>query len=70
MSPSRLVGLALLVAGVLLLAFGLNATHAPVDRLSEAFTGKYTDRTMLYLVGGAVAAVVGIGMMAMAGRRG
>ena len=69
MSGNRIFGLVLLVVGVILLGFGLNASHAPLERLSETFTGHFSDNTMLYLLAGAVAAVVGVGMMAFSGRR-
>jgi hypothetical protein len=68
MQPARLVGLIVLVIGVILLGFGINATDAPVDQISETFTGKYTDRTMWYLVGGGAAIVAG-GLLAAFGNK-
>jgi hypothetical protein len=68
MQPARLVGLIVLVIGVILLGFGLNATDAPVDQISETLTGKYTDRTMWYLVSGGAAIVAG-GLLALFGNR-
>lgn len=67
MPISRLVGIALAVAGVVFLIIGLNATDAPVERVSEAVTGKYTENTMWYIAGG-LAAIVGGGFLALAGR--
>ena len=43
---------------------GFNATNSPMEELGEAFTGKYSDETMMYLVGGGVAAVGGLFMVA------
>ena len=63
MSTKRLFGIALLVVGVILLVMGYNATQAPVEELAETFTGRYSDETMWYLIGGAVAAVVGLVML-------
>ena len=60
MSSSRLIGIGLLVLGGILLYFGYNATNAPAEELGEAFTGKYSDETMMYLIGGGVAAVAGL----------
>jgi len=57
---STLIGLALLVLGAILLYFGFNATQSAVEEIGEAFTGRYSDQTMMYLVGGGVAAVVGL----------
>ena len=55
-----MIGVALLVAGAILLYFGFNASNAPVEEISEALTGQYSDRTMMYFVGGGVAAALGI----------
>jgi hypothetical protein len=68
MSSNQIVGLLLVAVGLFLLVFGFNASQAPLDQLSEAFTGKYRDSTMLYLLGGVVAVVAG-GALAMMGRR-
>jgi len=62
-SGKRLIGIALLVIGVILLVVGYNATQAPVEELTESFTGRFSDETMVYLIGGAVAAVVGLVML-------
>jgi len=68
MAVSRVLGLIILAVGVVLLAFGIHASHAPLERVSDAVTGKYTDTTMWYLGGGAVAVLAG-GLIALfAGR--
>ena len=67
MNPQRIFGLLLLVVGLVLLFFGLNATDSVADTLSEGFTGKYTDKTMWYIVGGAAMGLVGLGLL-VAGR--
>ncbi len=67
MPVSRIVGIALAVAGIVFLIIGLNATDAPVEQVSEAVTGKYTENTMWYIAGG-LAAIVGGGFLALAGR--
>lgn len=63
MSQNRIIGIVLLVAGAVALYFGFNATNAPTEEISEALTGQYSDQTMIYLIGGAVAAVLGIVML-------
>lgn len=63
MSGKRLIGIALLIIGVILLVVGYNATQAPVEDLTESFTGRFSDDTMFYLIGGAVAAVIGLVML-------
>ena len=64
----RAIAVVLLVLGVVLLIFGINASDAPMDRVSEAFTGKFTDSTMLYLILGAAGIAIGAGLLVF-GRR-
>lgn len=61
----KLIGLGLLIAGGALLYFGVNATESPAEALSRTLTGRYSDETMIYLIGGGVAAVVGVAMLAV-----
>jgi hypothetical protein len=68
MCNSRIIGLVILTIGVVLLIFGINASHSVGERISEAFTGKFTDQTTWYLVGG-VAAIVGGGALCLFGGR-
>ena len=57
-----------MAAGVILLIFGFNESQSFTSEVSRTFTGSPTDRSMWMLIGGAVAAVLGIGMIFM-GRR-
>ncbi len=56
----RGISLALLVAGIILIVFGINAMHSFSSDVSRAFTGSPTDKSIWLLVGGAIAAVVGL----------
>ncbi len=69
MSPIRIVGIILLVAGIVLLYFGWQASDAVVEQAHEAVTGRYTDETMWYFIGGAVAVVAGLLMTLFGVRR-
>jgi len=69
MNSRRALGFALLVVGVLVLAFGLNATDSVSDTVKEGLTGRYTDRTMLYIVGGSALAALGAGLALFGGGR-
>jgi Protein of unknown function (DUF3185) len=69
MGNKRVLGLVLLVVGAVLLYFGFQATDAPLEQARESFTGDYSDQTMLYLVGGAAAAVAGLGLLFFGGKR-
>ena len=68
MNTSRIVGIAALAIGVVLLIFAQQATQAPVEELSNTLTGRYTDETMWYLVAGVAAAVGGVALLIF-GRR-
>ena len=57
---SRLVGIMFLVIGVFLLYFGFQSTQSLWGEFNELTTGRYSDETMLHLVGGAVCAVIGL----------
>jgi drug/metabolite transporter (DMT)-like permease len=54
MSISRIVGLILVVVGILCLFLGFNSTQAPLDRVAETVTGRFTKHTMMYIVSGIV----------------
>lgn len=60
MSGTRIAGIVLLVAGVILLIVGLTASRSVADSLSSTFTGRLTDNTLLYIIGGAVSGVIGL----------
>jgi len=60
MKNTKIIGIVLLVVGAILLYFGFNATQSATEEIGEALTGKYTDETMLYLIGGGVAAILGL----------
>ena len=60
MKNSRLLGIGLLALGAILLYFGFNATNSVAEDIGEAITGRYSDETMMYLIGGGVSAVAGL----------
>jgi hypothetical protein len=57
---NKLIGIALLVGGVVLLIVGINATNSFSSDVSRFFTGSPTDKAVWMLIGGAVASVVGL----------
>jgi hypothetical protein len=63
------VGIALLVVGVVLIIFGMQASASVGSRLSELFSGTPSDRTIWLLLVGVAAAILGLGLL-LAGRRG
>jgi hypothetical protein len=66
MSSQRILGVVLLAVGVVLLLFGLNATDSLTEEVKEGLTGKYTDKTTWYILGGVALTLVG-GAMALIG---
>ena len=69
METKKIVGLVLIILGVVLLYFGVQASDAPLEQARESLTGDYSDRTMLYLIGGAVSAIAGVALFFFAGKR-
>ena len=57
---TQLIGIIALAVGAVLLYFGYNASQAPIDQLSNTLTGRYTDNTMWYVIGGGVLVATGI----------
>lgn len=70
MSIGRIIGIALLVVGGILLYFGYNATQSGTEQIGEALTGSYSDETVFYLAAGAGSAIVGLLLAVFGGRRG
>jgi len=59
---NKLVSIALLVGGIVLMIFGINATNSFSSDLSRFFTGSPTDKAIWMLIGGIIASVVGLAM--------
>jgi presenilin-like A22 family membrane protease len=58
----------LLVVGLVLFAIGLNATDSVTEDISEGLTGKFTDKTTWYLLGGLAMALAGGAMSLFGGK--
>jgi hypothetical protein len=59
-SATRVLGVILLAAGVVLIIIGVAASHSLANNLSSFFTGRLTDHTMWYIFGGIASAIVGL----------
>jgi len=57
---NKLVSLALLVGGIVLIVIGINATNSFNSDVSRFFTGSPTDKAIWMLIGGVVAAALGL----------
>ena len=66
---SRILGVGLLVVGVIQLFMGWNASESLTEDVHETLTGRFTDETTRYLIGGGLAAVVGLVLLMFGVRR-
>ncbi len=63
MSSRSIFGIILLVVGILVFAVGLNASNSMTDQVSNALTGRFTENTTWYMIGGIAAALAGLLML-------
>jgi len=56
---NKIISLALLAAGIVLIVIGMNASNSVGSSFSRIFTGSPTDKTVWLLIGGVAAAAVG-----------
>jgi uncharacterized membrane protein len=63
MSTTKLAAIVLLVVGGILLYFGYSASQSALESVTETVTGRFSDETTMYLIGGAASAVVGAGLL-------
>ena len=57
---NKLISLAILAGGIVLVVFGVAATKSFSSDISRFFTGSPTDKAIWMLVGGIVATIVGL----------
>ena len=68
MSPQRIIGFVVLVVGIVLFIMGLNASHSMADRASNFWSGRFTEATTWYIIGGIAAGVLGLLIVVFGGR--
>jgi zinc transporter ZupT len=61
MNTNKLISLAILAGGIVLVVFGVAATESFSSDVSRFFTGSPTDKAIWMLIGGIVAIIVGLG---------
>lgn len=59
MNTNRILGLVIFIVGLVLAYFGWQGSESIGGQFTEAVTGRYTDETMLYIIGGVVGIIVG-----------
>jgi hypothetical protein len=57
---NKLLSIVLLVGGIVLITIGIKATNSFGSDVSRFFTGSPTDKAIWMLIGGVVAAVIGL----------
>ena len=57
---NKAISIALLAGGIVLIVIGVNATKSFSSDVSRFFTGSPTDKAVWMLIGGIVAAVIGL----------
>jgi uncharacterized membrane protein YidH (DUF202 family) len=57
---NKAIFIAILVGGIILIVFGINARDSLSSDVSRVFTGTPTNKAIFMLVGGVVAAVIGL----------
>ena len=58
---NKLILLAILAGGIVLVVFGVAATKSFSSDISRFFTGSPTDKAIWMLIGGIVAVIIGLG---------
>jgi hypothetical protein len=60
MRTHLILGTLMLIAGVVLLITGTNASHSMVDQVNNTFYGRFTQGTTWYILGGVGTGLVGL----------
>lgn len=56
----KAIAVALLVAGIILLVYGINESNSTASSIKQSFTGSPTDHSVALIVCGAAASVLGL----------
>ena len=65
---NKAISVALLAGGIVLIVIGVNATKSFSSDVSRFFTGSPTDKAVWMLIGGIVAAAIGLFGVARGGK--
>lgn len=67
MNITSILGIVLLAIGIVLLGFGINSSQAVTEKVIEGVSGRYSENTMWYIIGG-IALIIGGGALAFFNR--
>lgn len=56
---NRIISLVFLIAGIILIAYGVSASDSVSSGFSRLFTGAPTDKTIWLMIGGGAAVIMG-----------
>lgn len=62
MSSFRIIGVILFVVGIVFLVLGIVSTQQLGQKVAEGVTGHYTSKTVMYIIGGIVLIIGGLGI--------
>jgi uncharacterized membrane protein YidH (DUF202 family) len=65
----QIIGIALLVAGIVLLCLAYNSYHSAASGVSRVFTGASTDKTLWLALGGVLGTLIGLGGLLTGSRK-
>jgi hypothetical protein len=65
MNTNKLISLAILAGGIVLVVFGVAATNSFSSDVSRFFTGSPTDKAIWMIIGGIIAIIVGLGGLSL-----
>ena len=66
---NKLISLAILAGGIVLVVFGVAATKSFSSDISRFFTGSPTDKAIWMLIGGIVAIIIGLAGLSLVNLR-
>ena len=69
MGASRIFGVVLLVAGLIVVALAYTSSQSMADQTKHFFTGNFRDKTTWMMLAGAIATVLGVIGVAMPSKR-
>ncbi|MFT3880725.1 MAG: DUF3185 family protein [Gemmatales bacterium] len=70
MSNQKIVGFVLIAVGLTLLYFGYNASQSVGEQVVEGVTGRFTNQTLIFIIGGIAALVGGVAFALSKGKSG
>ena len=68
MNNQKILGFVLIAIGLALLYFGYNASQSVGEKVVEGVTGRFTNQTLVFIIGGIAALVGGVAFILSKGK--